>query len=163
MKVFVRTDSLGTQKPTIIAVYPDDSNIPANAHGEGMTILHVPMQAIEKVPPVNSPEGGRLPVLSDNWREAAGDMPVKAEAKRRIEEAFPASDQLNSLYEMVDTVVQYGIDITKWPADARQRKVEFDKKWKYVAEVREQLKTHSAAMPRDPSSDKIWPRRLARS
>jgi hypothetical protein len=161
MKVFVRTESLGTEKPAVIAFYPDDSNIPANAHGDGITVLNVPMQVIE-IPAAGIGEF-RLPSLTSNWREAAGDMPVKAEVRRRIETEFPTSEQISSLFELIDALIRHGSDISKWPTDVRQRKAEFDKKWKYVTEVQEHGKTHAAVMPRDPSSDKIWPRRLARS
>jgi hypothetical protein len=157
MKVFVRTDSLaGGEKPVVIAIYPDDSDVPINAYGEGTTLLNVPMHAIERPPP----DTGVGFVLSHNWRDTVGDVPIKAEAKHRIEEAFPISDQLNNLHEMIDAVMKYGIDISKWPAEARRSKTESDKKWNYVSEVRERAKTHVAAMPYNPSSDKIWPRRL---
>ena len=161
MKVYIKTEEMAGEKPFIIAFYPDDAIVPDNAHGEGVTVVSVPMGAI-KLPLPDSPDaqaGFSMPHLAPNWRELAGAAPVQAEAKRRIESAFPLSDQLSSLYDMVDAITKHGPDISRWPADVRQRKTAFDEKWKYVADVKAKAHEQGATVARDPSNDKLWPRR----
>lgn len=97
--------------------------------------------------------------LVKNWRERVGSTPVEAEAERRIREGFSASDQFNALYDMFSSLVKHGTDPTRWPEDVKQRKADYDRRWNYVNEVRSKAREHSAAMPRDIASDKIWPRR----
>lgn len=157
-KVFVRTNDLSNERPIIVASYPDDTTIADDAHGEGMTVLTVPSQVLGGP----SKESLGMSSLVAGWREHAGDMPVKAEARRRIEKAFSVSDQLNMLHDMVDAITKHGSDMSKWPADVRQRKMTHDEGIKYIAEVRTKTRAHRDAMPRDPASDKIWPQRLAK-
>jgi hypothetical protein len=159
MKVFIRTTDLNSETPNLIACYPDESSVSDDAHGEGMTVLIVPREVIES--PKLEINGG-MPYLATNWRERSGAMPVKAEAKRRIDDAFSVSDQLTALHDMIDAITRYGADASKWPEDVRHRKVTFDERWKYVTEVTDKIREHAQAPPRDPSSDKIWPRRLAK-
>ena len=157
-KVFIRTDDLGNDRPIVVASYKDDIVIADDAHGAGMTVMTVPDQVL------GGPSPGSLGMasLTRGWREHAGDMPVKAEAKRRIEKAFSVSDQLNALFDMVNAITQYGADMSKWPADVRQRKNDYDAGHRYVTEVRNKAQTHIATKPRDPASDKIWPQRPAK-
>jgi len=157
-KIYIRNSDLTLERPIIVASYSDDTVIADDAHGEGMTVLTVPNQLL------GGPSPGSLGMASlvTGWRERAGQMPVKAEAKRRIEAGFSVSDQLNALYDLVNAILQYGTDIHKWPADVTQRKLVYDEGFKYVADIREKTKSHGAAMPRDPGSDKIWPQRLAK-
>lgn len=156
MKVFVRKSDLAAgDKPVAIAFYPDNSDIADDAHGEGVTVLTLPMHAL--VQP--NPASGGLYHLADDWRERAGSLPVEAEAKRRIEETFGAQEQLNALREIVENIVKHG-SISNWPEEARTRKAEFDEKWNYVDEVRERARAHAPSAPIDPGSDKLWPRRF---
>ena len=97
--------------------------------------------------------------LVTGWRDKAGAIPVKAEAKRRIERDFSVADQLNILHELVDAILKHGADMSKWPADVRQRKMAHDEGRKYIADVRERARTQTI-VPRDPASDKLWPQRL---
>jgi hypothetical protein len=157
MKVFIRTNDLDGKTPTVVACYADETEIRDDVHGEGMTVLSVPREVIES-PKLEINNG--LPYLAANWRERVGSAPVKAEAKRRIDDAFSVSDQLNALHDMIDAIVRYGTDPAKWPEDARHRKVLFDERWKYVADVKAKVREHAAVLPRDPGSDKIWPHRL---
>jgi hypothetical protein len=155
-KVFIRTNDLSNERPIIVASYPDDATVADDAHGQGMTVLTVPSQVLGGP----SKESLGMASLAAGWREQAGDMPVKAEAKRRIESGFSISDQLNMLHEIVDAITKHGADMTKWPADVRQRKMAHDEGRKYIAEVRDKVRAHRAAAPRDPASDKIWPQRM---
>jgi hypothetical protein len=157
MKVFIRTSDIANEKPILIASYPDESDIKDNAHGEGMIVLTVPREVIQS--PTHGAAGNGMPYLAKDWRERAGTVPVAAEAKRRIEDAFPISDQLRSLHEMIDAMTKYGAQEAAWPPEIRQRKAAFDERWKYVTDVTSKANEHAPAMPRDPSNDKLWPRR----
>lgn len=158
-KVFIRTNDLGNERPIIFASYKDDSLIPDNAHGEGMTVLTLPDGLLGAV----SQEALGMASLVKGWREKAGDIPVKSEAKRRIEQGFSTADQLNALHDLIDAMLKYGADISRWPADVQQRKLNYDEGFKYIADVMEKTRAHaSAAMPRDPASDKVWPHRLTK-
>jgi len=158
VKVFIRTGDLSSDTPTVIACYSDEVSIKNNAHGEGMTVLHLPAAAIEGPNETNR----NVPRLFAKWRELAGSMPVEAEAKSRIEEAFPSFEQLDALRDLMESAMKYGWDAAKWPADAQQRKRSYDEKWKYVADVKDKAREHSAALPRDLGSDKVWPHRLTK-
>jgi hypothetical protein len=158
MKVFIRTADLDKERPIICASYGDDTVIADDAHGEGMTVLTLPSKTLGGP----SRESFGMPSLVAGWRGHAGDMPVKAEAKRRIEQAFPVLDQLGALYDIIDTITKHGLDMSKWPADVRQRKLGYDEGFKYIADVNDKARTHAAAMPRDPASDRIWPKRLTK-
>ena len=156
MKVFVRAADLPGEKPMVIASYADDVDIADDAHGQDVNVLTLPAHAI-----VQDERLGSL-TLAENWRERAGGLPVRVEAKRRIEEAFTISDQLNALHEVIDLVVKHGTDATQWPTEARQRKAELDERWEYIGEVRERVRAHAPSVPLDPHSDKVWPRRLTK-
>jgi hypothetical protein len=156
-KIFIRTSDLTDERPIIVASYKDDTMIADDAHGEGMTVMTVPDQLLGGP----SPNSLGMASLVAGWRERAGTIPVKAEAKRRIEKSFSISDQLNVLHDMVDTILKYGVDTSKWPADMVQRKAAYDAGRKYIADVREKVRANQI-MPRDPASDKVWPQRLTR-
>jgi hypothetical protein len=157
MKVFIRTNDLNSETPVVIACYDDEKSVSDDAHGAGMTVLTLPRELVES--PKLEVNGG-MPYLAKNWRERAGAMPVKAEAQRRINEAFSISEQLIALHDMIDAVIKYGADSSKWPEDVRHRKVLMDERWKYVSDVNNKIREHANMPPRDPASDKIWPQRL---
>jgi hypothetical protein len=156
MKVFIRSSDLTGEKPRVIAFYPDGSDVPDNAHGDGITVLNLPMSVLvrEAYDPV--------PVLAEDWRARAGSLVVEAEAKRRIDEALPLSEQIGALREMISFIVQYGVNVSEWPAAATARKAELDELWNYIDEIRERARAHMPAIPPNPVSDKVWPRRLAK-
>jgi hypothetical protein len=153
MKVFIRSDQATVEKPAILGYYPDDASIPDDAHPNAM-IVTVPNGVLEM--------SGGMPRLAKDWRERAGSLPVGAEAKRRIESAFSIHDQLQAIHDVQEAMLTHGPDQSKWPSSARQLKASHDEKWKYVAEVRAKAQEHATALPNDPSSDKIWPRRLTK-
>jgi hypothetical protein len=172
MKVFVPTSQLGEVKPKILGVYPDNSSIADDAHGEGVTVLTVPGSAIVYDMPFGipgkplGPEGfrqkikGNRPMLAADWRQKAGAMPVEAEAKRRIAEAFPLDEQILSLLNIIDTIVTNGTDVSKWPYAAQQLKNELDQKRRYISEVKARAQQNVQVLPSDPGNDHIWPPRL---
>jgi len=155
MKVFIRSDEIASEKPIVIGMYPDDSNIADDAHGSGISVVSVPDGLVERT-------RGEPLRLAANWRERVGSSPVAAEAKRRIEDAFSLADQVQSLHDLIEAIVSHGPDMSKWPADVRQHKQALDEKWKYVGAVRAKANEHSKALPRDPSNDKAWPQRLVK-
>jgi hypothetical protein len=158
-KVFIRSSDLTRERPIVVASYNDDVDIPDNAHGEGMSVLILPSYLLAGP----STESLGMSSLAKGWRARAGEIPIKAEAQRRIEKGFPVLDQLTLVHEMIDAITKYGTDLSKWPADVRQRKMAYDEGCKYITDVKDKARTHSAGvMPRDPASDKIWPPRLTK-
>ena len=155
MKVFIRTSELSAKKPNVVAFYPDSTDIGDDAHGDGMTVLILP-QAV-----VTADRLGMI-FLDESWRERAGSLPVDAEAKRRIDEAFTVSEQVEALRDLVQFLIEHGADVSNWPADAKERKALLDERWRYIDEVRERARAHGRAPPFDPSSDKAWPRRMTK-
>jgi hypothetical protein len=156
-KVFIKSDQLTHERPIIVASYADDTVIADDAHGPGLTVMTVPNSVLGGP----APESLGMSSLIPGWREKVGSLPVKAEARRRIERSFSISDQLNVLHDMVDAITRHGADPNKWPADVRQRKQVYDEGRRYIADVREKARGH-AVMPRDPASDKAWPQRMTR-
>jgi len=154
-KVFIRTNDLANERPIIVASYADNTEIADDAHGQGMTVMTLPAFLLGGP----SKESLGMSSLVTGWRDKAGAIPVKAEAKRRIERDFSVADQLNILHELVDAILKHGADMSKWPADVRQRKMAHDEGRKYIADVRERARTQTI-VPRDPASDKLWPQRL---
>lgn len=157
MKVFIRSEHLADEAPIVVGCYPDESLVKDEAHGEGVTVLTLPDDLVIS----DADKGGLLTLIKD-WRQRAGALPVKAEAKRRIVQAFTVSDQLNALHEIVDLITKHGSDVSAWPAGAQQRKAEFDERRNYIGEILERARGHAPSLPRDPRSDKIWPHRLAK-
>lgn len=162
MKVVIRSSQLTSQSPEIIATYDDATDIASDAHGPDTMILSVPQNVVTHE---IDESGGLLPPklkLAVDWRERASKPIIAAEAKRRTDEAFTLSEQMNTLHELVSLVVQHGTDVAKWPAEAKTRKAEIDEMWNYINEISKRARTHSAASsaPVNPTNDKIWPTRL---
>jgi hypothetical protein len=156
MRVFIRSEHLGEDEPIVVGAYPDESPVKEDAHGDGVTVLTLPDGLVKS----DVDKGGLLTLIKD-WRARAGTLPVKTEAKRRIGEVLTISDQLNALAELVDLITKHGADVSSWPEDAKQHKAQFDERRNYVGEVLERARA-TPVMPRDPGSDKVWPRRLAK-
>jgi hypothetical protein len=163
MKVFIRSSEIGEDSPTVIATYNDDIDVPSNAHGEGTTMLTVPRSAI--IPSPDATIAGRLaavpPKLISGWRERAGQTIAEGEAKRRIDDVLPSSDQLITLHELIALSLQHGTDVSKWPTDAKNRKAEIDDAWNYVRAVKERARSRGP-ISGDPTNDRSWPTRIAR-
>jgi hypothetical protein len=156
MKVFVRTSELHGKKPVVLAFYRDETEVNEKAHGDGITILRLPMNALVRDPI------DKLFYLAEDWRQRAGPSMLDAEARRRIEEVLPIPEQISTLREMFDNIIKHGTDQAKWPSDARKRKTEIDELWNYVAAVKERARAHAPTILRDPSSDKVWPIRITK-
>jgi len=153
VQVFIRSTEMSDQNPLVIACYPASRPVPVDTHGDGMSVLTLPIEAIKQ--PALGVEGIRLPMLADNWQSYP--QSVTAEATRRVEEAFTTSEQIASLHQTIEDIQKYGTDLSKWPLEARQAKAKTDEKWKYVDEVNARAQAHAASRPFDPSSDKVWP------
>jgi len=157
MKVFVRNSDLSQGgQPPVLAFYPDDSSIPDDAHGEGVTVLNLPESAITKEKP-RSGRGVFRYVLVHNWRNVGGEQIANSEAARRIKKVLSESDQLAALWEFLGYILKYGIDVTKWPPEAFAWKKELDEKFNYIKAVKERAQVHSPNMPLQPASDAAWP------
>lgn len=158
MKVFVRTGDLAIgDKPRVLAFYPDSTEVKDDAHGDGVTVLTLPSNAV--VRQGRGRRGGGMFVLADDWRDRAGSLPVEMEAKRRSDEVFPLAEQISSLRETVQNIFTHGSDPTQWPDDLKTRKAELDEKWRYLGEVKDRARASASAPLIDLRSDKIWPRR----
>jgi hypothetical protein len=155
VQVFVRSSDVGAANPVVVATYPESRQVSNDTHGQGMSVYILPTEAIKQ------PSAGSPPTLVDNWQSLPGVMLMATtkEAARRVEETFPTSEQIASLHQTNEDLMRYGTDLSKWPLDARQRKADSDEKWKYVNEVNERVRAHTASPPHDLSSDKAWPTR----
>jgi hypothetical protein len=153
VQVFIQSTEIGATNPVVIASYPESRPVSNDTHGAGMSVYILPVEAI-KQPSMQGDD--RMLTLVDNWQSM---VQVTSMATLRINEAFAVSEQIVSLHQTIEYIQQYGADLSKWPLDARQRKAEFDEKWKYVNEVTERARAHAASRPFDLSSDKVWPAR----
>jgi len=135
MKVFVRTADLAqTGQPVpVIAYYPDTTSVADTAHGENVTVLNLPDNAVK----METRPGGRgagRPVLVENWRSFDGAM-------------FSITDQLASLHELLSSLLKYGGDLSKWPPEAIARKDELEAKWARTQTVKGRVQGAKAAVP----------------
>jgi len=149
-QVFVRSTDVGSTNPVVVAMYPETRPVDPNTHGQGLSIYVLPMEAIQQP----SDATGQVPTLVDNWQSmiVPGSM-----AATRIAETFAVQAQIESLHHTIETMLQYGSDMSRWPLDAKQQKANADEKWKYVDAVNMRAKEHIANPPHDMASDKVWP------
>jgi hypothetical protein len=148
MKIFIRASELTEKTPQVLAFYPSDS--PAT-HPE-LTMLEVPDSV-----PLAAPAGESFPRLPEGWRERFAEGILQLEAKRRIEEVLSPLEQVATLRESIELIMQHGADVGSWPESARSRKAEIDHVWNYVTEVKARAAA-TKALPINPTSDKFWPR-----
>jgi hypothetical protein len=163
MKVFIRSDDLTNERPIIIEYYPDGSEVQDNAHGEGMTVLTVPKDVIQSQGKAGV-DGRNIgpPALVSNWRQHVGSRPIDAEAEKRINEVFTQTEQISALHEIIDAMINHGIDSTNWPENLKVRRAEIEAQFEYVKAVKESARAHATSIPLNPGSDKIWPRRITK-
>ena len=112
MKVFIRSSEANSKSPTVLAVYPADSDVPANAHGAEARMFDVPAAAVLPGKAVE----GEMPVIATlvaDWRERAA----------------AGRSHLASVHELLGYVLNYGTDTSKWPPDAKTRKSEIEAQW----------------------------------
>ena len=112
VQVFIRSEELGGANPLVIACYPESRPVPIDTHGPGMSVLMLPVEAIQQP----SLDGG-VPKLVDNWQDFGGTTAVSSEAARRIEQSFTASEQIASNRQMIEYIQKYGADTAKWPPE----------------------------------------------
>jgi hypothetical protein len=152
MKVVLKSSELNSnERPTVIAFYDDNVEVSAAAHGDGMMVITVSSSMLDL--------SQHVPKLAADWRTKAGKAITESEAKRRVDEVLPLTEQVSSLRETVELIVQHGADLATWPAEAKTRKAEIDNKWTYVDAVHERARAMSVT-PHNPVSDKVWPTRI---
>ena len=149
LQVFIKSEELSTNNPTVIACYPETRQLPTDVHGAGMSIYVLPVEAIKQ-----PTDDDRVPRLVDNWQSM---IQVSLMAASRIGQTFTLEAQIDSLRKTIESMMTYGTDLSKWPQSERQHKADADALWKYVDEVNTQAKAHAVNLPHDVSSDKVWP------
>ena len=133
----------------VFAAYPNSVMYPIDFHGAQCTLLTVADSLIanDKITFTNS--------LVPTWRDDYKPV-VNAEASRRIELVFPDFKQRNHTARVQEDITRYGPDTAAWPQQEQDFKVESDRGWKYVADIRAASNAWTA-MPVDPTADSIWP------
>jgi hypothetical protein len=131
------------------AVYPVTANLPIEFAGVDCTSLILADNLI-----LNDRDNYRS-VLVATWRDDYKPV-VNAEASRRINLVFPEYKQRNHTARVQDDITKYGADPAAWPQQEQDFKVESDRGWQYVADVRTASNAWTA-MPTDPTADSIWP------
>lgn len=140
----------------VVAFYEASVDISSDAHGEGMTVITVPSDAIESGTP------GIGPVLAPGWRDKYRAEVAGGEASRRILEVFPDHSQRNSSAEYSNYITLHGADTSRWPQAAQLRRAEIERAWTYVNAVRTaNAKLVTSTLPRDPTANGHWPARIA--
>ena len=99
--------------------------------------------------------------LAPNWRERFSGAVVAAEARRRIEEVLTPMEQIAVLRDLLELVIRHGPDLEKWPTEAKHRKAEIDDMLNYIRDVNDRAGSIKT-VPANPSSDKVWPTRVAK-
>jgi hypothetical protein len=163
MKIFIRKSSVAESNPEIMASYPADAQVDADTHGPDMVMFEITAPIKLERRPDNSQFDRIEPFarLPDGWREKFSRPILEAEADRRIGDVLPVMEQLTSLRETIDLILQHGTDAAKWPPQAKTRKEDIDKAWNYVREVRERVRALKS-LPGDHAHDKNWPARIKR-
>ncbi len=153
MQVFVfRADLLSEDSANpvrVAASYGNAMVLPIDFHGPNCTLLTVADNLV-----FNEKDNFRT-ILLFHWRDDYKPV-LNAEAGRRINLVFPEFKQRNYTAHYQDNITQYGADATVWPPEEITFKAEYDRGWKYIADVRTASNAWSA-MPTDPTADSIWP------
>jgi hypothetical protein len=148
----IRNDLLveDAQNPVRVrASYGNAMVFAIDSHGPECTLLFLADNLIEQ------DRINYRTILVSTWRDDYKPV-VNAEANRRINIAFPDYKQRNHTARVQDNITKYGPDPAMWPQDEQDFKIESDRGWQYVADVRAASNAWSA-MPTDPTADAIWP------
>lgn len=155
MQAFVRRADLiaetATTRVPVVASYGNGMTIALDAHGPQCTLLFLQ----DDLNLVEDDEFRIMQRLVTAWR----DMPkpvVNAEANRRIVLAFPDFKQRNYTARYQDNQTKYGTDPAQWPQEEKNFKVEYDRGWLYVHDVRA-VANAMTALPADPTANEHWP------
>lgn len=172
MKIFVRAAQMNEKNPQVVGVYPRETEIEPDAHGEDTIMLEVPDRVLipAKVPIVDPstaqmkemPEYDPLPRLPDGWRTDFATPILEGEAARRIGAVMSPSDQMFTIYELLDLLLQHGVNVSKWPASAQTRKAEITDAWNYAREIKSRAASLKM-LPANPASDKNWPTKITKT
>ena len=155
MKLFIRTSALADGAPVVLASYPSDSPITANAHGPDLTMLDIPNVQLVRLP------NETFPRLPEGWREQLSTVVSEFEADKRIKDVFPPSSQMSAMHELINLIFQYGTDVLLWPEIAKSRKADLDEAWNYVRDVRARAQAMKS-LPVNFTADEHWPARIAK-
>ena len=148
----VRNDLLveGIDNPVrVVAVYGNGMVLTIDSQGSGYTLLRLADNLIIRDP------AKLVAVLAPTWRDDYKPV-INAEANRRIELVFPSYKQSNYTAQVQNDITKYGTDTTQWPIGEQNFKIEADRGWKYVSDIRTASNAW-ASMPPDPTADSIWP------
>jgi hypothetical protein len=148
----IRNDLLieDAQNPVRVrAAYPNTANLPIDFAGADCTSVVVADNLVQ------NDSANYRNILISTWRDDYKPV-VNAEAARRINLVFPEYKQRNYTAKYQDYITTYGADTTAWPQEALDFKVEYDRGWQYVSDVRTASNAWTA-MPTDPTADSIWP------
>jgi hypothetical protein len=161
LKIFIKTDELNQKNPRVMASYQAERTptINENTH-PGMTMFVIPEIPFKMTKEHPGDFPGSLPIMPDGWKETLGPHIMNGEAQKRIAEVLPPEDQMLSLYELLDMLLQHGTNVTKWPTSAQNRKAEIADAWDYAREVTARA-SNFKMMPATVDSDKNWPARPA--
>jgi len=121
MQIIVRRSEIDRHDAVarVVAYYDDHVQFSLAAHGEGLTVVSLPIEAIET--------RGGMPTLKADWRDKFKGA--------RVGEPFSLQDQVASVAEML-TLLLENADTTKWPERVRNRRAEFDKAWAHLKAAR---------------------------
>jgi hypothetical protein len=133
----------------VAASYPEAIKVDIGLHGDQCTVMTIADNYI-----LNDMDNGRI-ILKSGWRDNYKPV-LAAEASRRIYLVFPEFKQRNYTASVQNSITTYGADTTLWPPDQQDVKVEGDRGWQYVSDVRSASNAWTG-MPTDPTADEIWP------
>lgn len=148
----IRNDLLieDAQNPVRVrASYGNGMALPIDFAGADCTLLSIVDNLIQE------DRANYRSILVSTWRDDYKPV-VNAEANRRINLVFPEYKQRNYTAHYQDNITSYGADATAWPQPEKDFKIEYDRGWQYISDVRSASNAWTA-MPTDPTADGIWP------
>lgn len=159
MQVFIKEGALvdETSDVPVVAFYPDGTTIVENMHGADAFVMYTPDDSIVKSAASSDASGM---VMKQDWRsntEQAAAV-IDYEANRRINIAFPVTEQTKANAIINNYIITYGPDSVTWPSDAQTKKATITSGWNYVnAVTAAAISLKQSSPPLDPTDDAHWP------
>jgi hypothetical protein len=158
MQVFLKNGALVdmTSNIPVIAFYPDNTVLVGNMHANTF-VMYAPDNAIIKT---GSGTDQPVVIMTQNWRSDSTQSAavIDYEANRRIDIAFPTSEQTKANAITNNNIMTYGHDSTTWPSNAQSQKVTITGGFNYINDVEAAATTmKGAAPPLDPTDNSHWP------
>jgi hypothetical protein len=126
MKVFVRTTSLNTDDPEVVAVYGPTVEIASDAHGPGLTVVDIPPNFID-----NKSTHGGVGIISMHRFKLKSGWRTGYQKETKLLRAGTLSsgsdDKVAALHELLGLVMEHGVNESQWPDDAKSRKADIDR------------------------------------